>query len=69
MDSILPIAPGPPILPSGGPERVKRPDRVARDRDRQSKQDGERHKPAYRRSARVDPDDEDDGRPHIDVLV
>jgi hypothetical protein len=70
MDPIHPIAPGPPILPSGGPERVKRQERVApRDRDRPARDDGERRGPAYRRSARVDPDDEDDGRPHIDVLV
>lgn len=69
MDPIHPIAPGPPILPSGGPERVKRLERVSRERDRPSRDGGQDQRgPAYRRTARVEPED-DDGRPHIDIRV
>jgi len=71
MDPIHPIAPGPPILPSGGPERVKRLERITRERDRPSKDTADRDQrgPAYRRTARVEPEDDDDGRPHIDIRV
>jgi hypothetical protein len=69
MDPIQPIAPSAPILPSVGAERVKRPDRITREREPAQKDRQERRGPAYRRSARVDPGEEDDGRPHIDVRV
>ena len=68
MDSIHPTAPGPPAVPSSGIPPVERLPKIARDRDRPS-----RERPDKRRRSPPPPqprdDGEDDGRPHIDVRV
>jgi hypothetical protein len=66
MDPILPIAPGPPIFPQGGPEPVQKLDRVTRERARREDQQSRRRKPQP--PALEGGEDEEDGEhPHIDV--
>jgi hypothetical protein len=69
MDSIDPISPGSSPIPRGGLPPVKRLERITRERDRPSQEEREaqRRDPAYKRTARVEEHDDDDGRPHVDV--
>ena len=68
MDSIHPISPGPPAVPRSGIPPVERLPKIARDRDRPS-----RDSPGKRRreppSEPPGHDGEDDGLPHIDIRV
>jgi hypothetical protein len=72
-DPIQPIGPGLPLVPPGGLEPVKRLERVTRERDRPAEreweeQEARRRGPEYKRSARVEGvEEEDDGKPHVDV--
>jgi len=66
VDPIHPIVPGPlPIsrLP------VEPPERVSRERDRPSRDGGQRRRrePPPTLESEHGPDDDEDGRPHIDV--
>jgi hypothetical protein len=71
MDPIHPITPGLPLIPRGAMLPVERLERISRERDRPTHEERrERRDPAYRSSN--DPEEEgaqedDDGRPHIDV--
>jgi len=65
MDPIHPIAPGPPLLPQGGPESVRRLEPAAHERRRQEQQ-------RRRRAQQQQPEQqlepgEDGEHPHIDV--
>jgi len=68
VDPIHPITPGPPAVPRAGIPPVERLPKIARDRDRPSREPSDRR----RREPRPEPpphDGEDDGLPHIDIRV
>ncbi len=69
VDPIHPITPGPPSVARLESQPVERLERVSRERDRPSRDGGER-KPRERTAAPEDEHEQDDGEhPHIDIRV
>jgi hypothetical protein len=66
MDPIHPIAPGPPAIPPSGAPPVQRLERIARERDRPSRDRQQRRREP---PPELEPErGEDDGEhPHVDV--
>jgi hypothetical protein len=67
VDPIHPIAPGPPRISPAARLPVEPLERIARERDRPSKDGQQRRRREPPPAGRASEQDEDDGRPHIDV--
>lgn len=70
MDRIPPIAPGSSAISRMGRTPVERLERVARERDRPAKDPQQRKRRKLSAEAIIElHEEDDDGRPHIDVRV
>ncbi|HXP99192.1 MAG TPA: hypothetical protein VN845_03895 [Solirubrobacteraceae bacterium] len=70
MDSIPPISSGSLAIARTGRTPVERLERVSRERDRPAKDDRQRERRESPTGAGPEPGGEDDdGRPHVDVLA
>jgi hypothetical protein len=69
VDPIHPIAPGPPSISPAARLPVQPLERITRERDRPSGDGRGRRRREQPAQGRAPGEDEDDGRPHIDVRV
>ncbi len=67
MDPIQPITPGPPPISPAARLPVQPLERISRDRDRPSHDEGRRQPRREPPPPEYESDADDDGRPHVDV--